>query len=96
MEYAHIVNALIEGALLRNTGKGNIHNLCRVVTDEGCGVESGNESSSVEAVSAVHNMSNLVCNLKGLRHHTRSHKPDKVSLNLEVQIVCVRVVEPMS
>ena len=96
MEFAHIVYALIEGALLRNALKRYVHDFHRVVADEGGRIEGGNEGSSIETVAAVHYVSYLICNLKGLRHHARSHKPDKVSLNLEVQIVCVRVVEPMS
>ena len=96
MQDADVVDALPEGALAGYALQCHVNYLGRVVFDERGAVQAGYEGSAVKAVTAVHDVTHAVCNVKRLGNHARGHKTDEIGLDLEVQVVGVRVVEPVA
>ena len=96
VELAYVIDALIECTFCRNRFKSHVDHLCRIVALESCRVEVCCEYTTIETVTAVHDVTHLVSDLHRLRDHGRSHETDEVSLDLEVEVVGVRVVEPVT
>ena len=94
--HAHVVEALPEGALLRNGLQGHVHDAGRVILHESGTIQAGNESSAIETVSAVHDMTYTRGDIQGFRNHARSHQAHEIGLDLEVQVVGVRIVDPVA
>ena len=96
VETAHLVDALIEGALVRDGLERHVEHLGRVVAYEGRGVEPRHEGAAVEAVAAVHDVAHARGDVERLGHQPGGHQSDEVGLNLEVEVVGVGVVDPVA
>ena len=94
MPDAHVVDALPEGALLRDALESHIHYAGRVVLDERRAVEACYEGAAVEAVAAVHYVADARGDVQRLRHHSGRHQAHEVGLDLEVKVIGVGIVDP--
>ena len=81
---------------MRDCFQGHVHNLCRVRLHESCAVKACDVCSAVETVSAVHDVPHAICNVKGFSKHSGRHQAHEIGLNLEIEVVGVRVVEPVA
>ena len=96
VQLAHIVYALPECALGRYAFERTVKYTGGIRLHERGAVQAGHEGAAVEAVTAVHDMAHAAGDVQRLRDHARGHQADEVGLDLEVQVVGVRVVQPVA
>ena len=91
-----ISHRLVVVALGRDCLEGLIDNEVHVIADECERDHRGDIHSAVPAVAVVHHVADLVAVVGRGVDHSRSHQTGVVGLNLEVDVVGVRVVAPVA
>ena len=92
----HIGNATIEIALLRNCKQSFVDNASNVGIHESQRIHCPHKHASIPAVAIVHDVSYAVRYLRCRVWHCRAHQSGIIGFNLVVDIVGMRVVDPMA
>ena len=96
METDHVLYAVAELAATGNGFKSFLHKSRDVVADICKGVECRNINPSVIAVTIVHYMSYTVASECCAVRHSRPEHTYEIGFNLEIYVVRVGIVHPMS
>ena len=82
-------------AFLRYDFKGFFHNILHIITDIGQRIHGCNIHPPVPTFAIRHDVTYLIANFSRLIGHPRRHNSGKISLNLEIDTMGMRVVLPM-
>ena len=79
-------------ALGGNAGEAGFHHFSRVGLKVRRRVHATHEHAAIQAVAIVHHPAHPVAVLDHLAREARAHQPDKVGLNLKIDVIGVKVV----
>ena len=91
----HIAHALVVTALFRYCFQGFRYNKSDIVRHEGKRIHSTDIYAAIPSVPIIHDMSDLVGYFGSRIRHSRRHQTGIVRLYLVIQIVCMRIIQPM-
>ena len=92
----HVVDALVEFALLGNRFQRLGHHELHIVRDKSQRIHRPDINPAVPTVAVAHDMSYLIRNFGCAVGHSRIHQSCEIGFDLEVEVVCMGVVEPVS
>ena len=92
----HVGDALMESTLNGDDIQRPSNNLRDVIEQESITVHDRYEDAPVVAVARIHDVPHPVAKPDGTVRHPGVHDPGKISLDLEIDIICVRIVGPMA
>ena len=92
----HIVHTSAEARAFRNHFGSLAHDGRNIVTHIGIGIKGADKDASIPAVAVVHYVTYPVGKSRSLDRLSRAEHSDEVGFNLEVNIIGVRIVLPIS
>ena len=96
MQSDHVHDEPVEVALRRDHRDGPVDDLFDVVLDERQRVHRRDKDASVPAVAVIHDVPDAVTDLDRAIDHTGGHYSGKIGLDLEIDIIGRRVIEPVA
>ena len=96
MQCNNVIDYLMEIALLRYDVYSSLYYCLDIIFYESERVHGGDKNTSIPTVTIVHYVANFVANLYRRINHAGGHHAGKICLNLKIDIICGRVIQPMT
>ena len=96
MPFYYARHRFIVLALLRNRLESFRHDIIHVVADECQGVHRSDVNPAIPAIAIIHDVPYAVAVMHGSVDHPWSHESCIICLDLEIDVICMRVVLPIA